>query len=366
MERPGIMIYINFWERLMKRLSYEQLGRLLKATLDMASGQTPESLEDDPAVAMAYEMVGDQLERDAIRYNEIVEKRRAAGRKSASKRRLNAEHRADDANTGEQMPASVNTGEQNEPNTISNPNLNSNPNTNSNPSNNSLSQPHEGSSDEPYEDVMQEREQPSALCAEEKDAEREEDSAFQEAEEEREAVPACPVGEEEPVLCNDPFPQYDAYEDVPPPTDSDVPFADLSDCETEYDMDELGTLFEEPPREAMPQAHEDVPAGDARRKTKAAHSSVPDVNDILTYARAAHLSVDRTLAERFIALQAAHDWRDSNDKPIRDWRRWFTGWLDRQPPKGTRDRTPTALQYDMRSYSREELDRLTAFMEDEE
>ena len=29
MERPGMMIYLNVWERLQRRLSYEQLGDLM-------------------------------------------------------------------------------------------------------------------------------------------------------------------------------------------------------------------------------------------------------------------------------------------------------------------------------------------------
>ena len=85
-----MMIYFNTWGRLKKRLSYAQLGRLLSATLDKAEGHVAESLDDDPMVAMAADMVEDSLDRDAVRYNEIVERRREAGRKGGIRRQQNA------------------------------------------------------------------------------------------------------------------------------------------------------------------------------------------------------------------------------------------------------------------------------------
>ena len=69
MERPGMMIYLNVWERLQRRLSYEQLGRLLSAMLDVLGGQPPQPMDDDPALALAFDMVSDLQERDA----ELVE-----------------------------------------------------------------------------------------------------------------------------------------------------------------------------------------------------------------------------------------------------------------------------------------------------
>ena len=97
-----MMIYLNVWERLQRRLSYEQLGRLLSAMLDVLGGQPPQPMDDDPALALAFDMVSDLQERDAERYNAIIEKRREAGRKGGRKRQQNAEQRQANAGKGEQ------------------------------------------------------------------------------------------------------------------------------------------------------------------------------------------------------------------------------------------------------------------------
>ena len=59
-------------------------------------------MDDDPALALAFDMVSDLQERDAERYNAIIEKRREAGRKGGRKRQQNAEQRQANAGKGEQ------------------------------------------------------------------------------------------------------------------------------------------------------------------------------------------------------------------------------------------------------------------------
>lgn len=46
----------------------------------------------------------------------------------------------------------------------------------------------------------------------------------------------------------------------------------------------------------------------------------PSVEEVKEYARLAGLEVD---ADVFVAINSARGWRDSMDKPIRDWRMWL-------------------------------------------
>ena len=126
---------------------------------------------------------------------------------------------------------------------------------------------------------------------------------------------------------------------------------------------DIDAFFEEQRLEAIRQAYAHV-----RRETDQPERpgesdasqgrGAPSVRDVLEYARCARLNADRAQAERFIAAQTASGWRDSKGAPIRDWRRWFTGWLDRQPAHGGGRAAPTSMQYDQRAYTPEELTRL--------
>ena len=90
----------------------------------------------------------------------------------------------------------------------------------------------------------------------------------------------------------------------------------------------------------------------------------------MAYARDASLSCDETAARRFLAVQAAKGWRDSNGQAIRNWRTWFEGWLGRDGaagPAASARPTPTSMQYEQRTYTPEALDRLTtAWLEDDD
>lgn len=115
-----MMLYINEWERLRRRLTNEQMGRLIGSVLDALAGRDGESLDDDPALALAFELVSAQIERDGERYDALIEKRREAGRKSGAKRRQNAEQLAAGANKCEQTPAKrTNTNSNTNTNSLS-------------------------------------------------------------------------------------------------------------------------------------------------------------------------------------------------------------------------------------------------------
>ena len=123
---------------------------------------------------------------------------------------------------------------------------------------------------------------------------------------------------------------------------------------------DIDAFFEEQRLEAIRQAYAHV-RQDADQPERPGESDAsqgrgaPSVRDVLEYARCARLNADRAQAERFIAAQTASGWRDSKGAPIRDWRRWFTGWLDRQPAHGGGRAAPTSMQYDQRAYTPEEL-----------
>ena len=473
MERPGMMIYLNIWERLQRRLSYEQLGRLLAAMLDVLGGRQPQPLDDDPALALAFDMVNDMQERDAERYNAIVEKRREAGRKGGRKRQQNIE----------QMQAGAGKVKQNKPNTtpITTPTPIPITNTNTNTNSNSLSESPEAC------DAQSDWLEDDALFAVPAGDERETAGVFSEdAEDERNTSAASHDGIMSAVLArdesevstsrgrrtNDAVPSGYERETAPVFSEDAEDEGSANAASHGGQTDSVSAGME---RETVPVGHEDaederngkhashggtmsavsaedkltvstsrgnrtnraVSARDARetagvghedeQRVTAAHDrkaedrkasheedlaffdaqwnemlretygrmrpgavqetrpfestnmtaganpaaqgasqsrSTPSAQDVLEYARCARLSADRTQAERFIAEQSASDWRDSNGAPIRDWRRWFTGWLARQTAHGGSRAVPTSMQYAMRTYTPEELARIgTEYME---
>lgn len=97
---------------------------------------------------------------------------------------------------------------------------------------------------------------------------------------------------------------------------------------------------------------------------------IPSVSEVMAYARDASLSCDETAARRFLAVQAAKGWRDSNGQAIRNWRTWFEGWLGRDGaagPAASARPTPTSMQYEQRVYTPEMLERIgTAWLRDDE
>lgn len=94
----------------------------------------------------------------------------------------------------------------------------------------------------------------------------------------------------------------------------------------------------------------------------------PQVSDILDYARSAGRAVSDQQAAQFVSAQEARGWKDSNDRPIRDWRVWFDGWYARNA--GSRPMPaakPEAGNYEQRTYDQARLDEMwRAAMLDEE
>ena len=83
----------------------------------------------------------------------------------------------------------------------------------------------------------------------------------------------------------------------------------------------------------------------------------------MEYAKSAGCDrCDETLARSFIAAQAAKGWKDTDGKPIRNWRTWFDGWYARNVSVKARP-APTSMQYDQRAYTDEELRALADFKE---
>ena len=103
------------------------------------------------------------------------------------------------------------------------------------------------------------------------------------------------------------------------------------------------------------------PHGDGENGEK-----IPKIFDVMEYAKSAGCDrCDKTLARSFIAAQAAKGWKDTDGKPIRNWRTWFDGWYARNVSMTARP-APTSMQYDQRAYTDDELRALTDFMEGED
>lgn len=77
-ERPGVMVYFDL-RPCLKRLSLEDKGFLLEAILDYAQYGAPPEL--DGMAGVAWDFIRPRIDRDAERYEEIVENKRKAARK---------------------------------------------------------------------------------------------------------------------------------------------------------------------------------------------------------------------------------------------------------------------------------------------
>ena len=389
-----MMIYLNVWERLQRRLSYEQLGRLLSAMLDVLGGQPTQPMDDDPALALAFDMVSDLQERDAERYNAIIEKRREAGRKGGRKRQQNAEQRQANAGKGEQnkpTPTPI-------PTPIPTPTPTPTPMPIPTPIPTPIPIPTLSPSPAP-EEAEREWLDADILCGAGmngalRDGDERETAVYpgdaangviHDGDERETAVyPGDEVngalrdGDERETAvragdaANGAFRDGGERETAVRAGDAvNGAFRDGDERETagescggaDEDGADIDAFFEEQRLEAIRQAYAHV-RQDADQPERPGESDAsqgrgaPSVRDVLEYARCARLNADRAQAERFIAAQTASGWRDSKGAPIRDWRRWFTGWLDRQPAHGGGRAAPTSMQYDQRAYTPEELTRL--------
>lgn len=91
-ERPGVMLYFDL-RPCMKRLSLEEKGQLFEHILDYAEfGEVP---EPDGILGVAWDFIKPRIDRDAERYEEVVENKRRAARKRWDKQEEDPQANAD-------------------------------------------------------------------------------------------------------------------------------------------------------------------------------------------------------------------------------------------------------------------------------
>lgn len=84
MQKGYIVYYDNL--KYFDRLDDEQLGRLFRGlTRYAATGEEPDIL--DPAAGMLFEVMANQVDRDAEHYRQVCAARTAAGKKGAARTR---------------------------------------------------------------------------------------------------------------------------------------------------------------------------------------------------------------------------------------------------------------------------------------
>lgn len=81
MKKHKSVILFSEWKKPLKALSLEQKGRILDALLDFPDGIQPDF--DDPLLSMAWSFMEGPLRTNAEKWDDIREKRAAAGRKGA-------------------------------------------------------------------------------------------------------------------------------------------------------------------------------------------------------------------------------------------------------------------------------------------
>ena len=101
MSKESFILHTDAWD-ILKDFSDEQCGRLLKALLCYQIGAEIPVL--DVATKVAFSFMSAQMDRDNEKYSQMVEKRRAAGKKSAEARQQTQAN----ANTCQQVLTSVN------------------------------------------------------------------------------------------------------------------------------------------------------------------------------------------------------------------------------------------------------------------
>ncbi len=81
--KGSVIFYIDEY-RLVNNFSDEEFGKLYKAVFEYAINRTPPTLSEKLLVAFSF--ISQHMERDMKKYEEIVEKRRAAGKRSGEVR----------------------------------------------------------------------------------------------------------------------------------------------------------------------------------------------------------------------------------------------------------------------------------------
>lgn len=88
--KPGVMIYFET-AKAVKGLDFETKGRLFDAIMEYAEdGVIPDF---DGVLSAVWPFISHSIDRDSVRYDELVEKKRKAGKASAAKRQALADKR---------------------------------------------------------------------------------------------------------------------------------------------------------------------------------------------------------------------------------------------------------------------------------
>lgn len=114
-KKPGVMIYFETGQAI-KGLDYETKGRLFEAIMEYAEFGTIPPM--DGILAAVWPFVANSIDRDAARYEELVEKRRKAGQASAAKKQAvadNGQQSSTSVGTSQHVLANVNTGQHIQP-----------------------------------------------------------------------------------------------------------------------------------------------------------------------------------------------------------------------------------------------------------
>ncbi len=87
-DKNSFIMFVDYKEKF-KKLSDEQMGKLIRAVFDYEdSGVEPDM--DDLIVSMAFDVIKVDLDKNHAKYEEIVEKRKEAGRKGGKRKQTQA------------------------------------------------------------------------------------------------------------------------------------------------------------------------------------------------------------------------------------------------------------------------------------
>ena len=104
-EKSSFVLYDKYDEQI-KMLSDQQAGQLLKAIYACRAGQ--ERAVEDPAVAILWSVIRQQMAVDERKYQEVCDKRRSAGQKGGRPTKSAAERKLEPLKEREAPPAKAN------------------------------------------------------------------------------------------------------------------------------------------------------------------------------------------------------------------------------------------------------------------
>lgn len=124
----SLLIYTAYKDKF-RRLSNEQMGRLIRHVMEYQDKGTMPECDDDLAVGVAFDVVKYDMDVNRIKYEETIERRRAAGTlgglKTQEKRRQ-AKQKQANASKAKQSQADASKGKQEQAKQAVNDNVNVN------------------------------------------------------------------------------------------------------------------------------------------------------------------------------------------------------------------------------------------------